>query len=105
QCRHPSPGGYCRHLLSRPVVELARRDEQALGDLDVAERAPDVDVLAHRAPDERDLAPVRGGGVDDLLDAVDVRREARDDDAPGAAEEELLELGPDDRLAGREAAA
>ena len=99
------PGRDDRQLLVGPVLELARLHEDPLGDLDVPQRAADVDVLAHRAPDERDLAPVGGGGVDDLLDAVDVRGEAGDDDAPLAAQEELLELGPDDRLAGREAGA
>ena len=41
------------------VLDLARPDEHPVGDLDVAERAPDADVLAHRAPDERDLAVER----------------------------------------------
>ena len=86
-------------LVVGPVVDLARLDEDALGHVDVAQRAADVHVLAHRAPDERDLAAVRRGGVDDLLDAVDVRREARDDDAPLAAAEDLLQARADDRLA------
>ena len=65
-------------------------DQHPVGDLDVAERAADVDVLAHRAADQRDLAPERGGGVDDLLHAVDVGREARDDDPALGAREHLL---------------
>ena len=85
------------------VVDLARPDDQPVGHLDVAELAPDPDVLAHRAPDERDLAVERVGGVDDLLHAVDVRGEARDDDAPLAAREDLLEMRADDRLRRREA--
>ena len=63
------------------------------------------DVLAHRAPDQRDLAAERCGGVDDLLDAVDVRREAGDDDAALAAQERLLQVRADLRLARREARA
>src|SRR5829696_8545596 len=47
--------------------------EHPVGDLDVAEVAADVDVLAHRPADQRDLAAERVGGVDHLLDAVDVR--------------------------------
>src|ERR671938_573479 len=62
------PGRDDHEPLVGPVVELARRDDDPVGHLDVPERAADVDVLAHRAPDERDLAPVRGGRVDDLLD-------------------------------------
>jgi hypothetical protein len=34
------------------------------------------------------------GRVDDLLNAVDVRREARDDDPAGAAAEDLEQCGP-----------
>ena len=79
--------------------------QHPLRDVDVAERAADVDVLAHRAPDQRDLAVVRRGGVDDLLDAVDVRREAGDDDPARAAREHALEVRADDRLAGRDARA
>ena len=56
-----------------------------VGHLDVAELAADVHVLAHRAADQRDLAAERRGGVDDLLDAMDVRGEAGDDDAALAA--------------------
>ena len=53
--------------------------------------------------DERDLAVELGGGVDDLLDAVDVRREARHDDAPVAVREGALEVGAHERLAGGDA--
>ena len=83
---------------SGPLVDLARRQQHPLRDVDVPERAADVDVLAHRAPDERDLA-VRGrGGVHDLLDAVDVRREAGDDDPALAAAEHAVQVRADDRL-------
>jgi hypothetical protein len=98
--------GACRddhELLVGPVVELARREQDPLGDRDVAQRAPDVDVLAHGAPDERHLAPERRGRVHHLLDAVDVRRERGDDDPPLAAQEDVLQVGADRRLAGREA--
>ena len=93
------------HLVVGEVLDLLDADEHPLGHLDVAEPAADVDVLAHRAADQRDLAAERLGGVDDLLDAVDVRREAGDDDAALAAPERLLELGPDARLGRRPAGA
>ena len=92
-------------LLRRVVVDLAQRHEHALGHGDVAQRAPDVDVLAHRAPDERHLAVERRRRVDDLLDAVDVRGEAGDHDPPLAALEDALEVGADHRLARGEAGA
>ena len=80
-------------------------DEHAVGDLDVAERRADAHVLAHRAPDQRHLAIERRGRVDDLLDAVDVRREARDHDPSLAVREHLLQVRAHDRLRGREARA
>jgi len=60
--------------------------------------AADADVLAHRAPDQRHLAVERRRGVDDLLHAVDVGREARHDDPPLGAREDLLEVRADHRL-------
>ena len=63
----------------------------------------DVEVLAHRAAHERHLAVEFDGRVDHLLDAVDVRGEAGDDDAPLAAREDLVERGTDRRLGGHDA--
>ena len=57
------PGGDDDDLLVGPLVDLARRHEHPLRDVDVPEPAADVDVLAHRAPDQRDLAVVRRGRV------------------------------------------
>jgi hypothetical protein len=95
-------GGDDHELVVREVVDLPRRHELALRHLDVAELAPDVDVLAHRAADERDLAPERARSVDDLLDAVDVRGEAGDDDPSLAAGEDLLQVRPHAGLRRRE---
>ena len=88
-------------LLGRELVDLAQRDQHRLGHLDVAQRAADVDVLAHRAPDERDLASQRRRGVDHLLHAVDVGREAGDDDPALAVMEDALEVRADGGLARR----
>ena len=68
----------------------------AVGDVDVAELAADIHVLAHRAAHQRDLAAELRGGVDHLLHAVDVRGEAGDHDPPLAACEHLLEFGATD---------
>ena len=76
-------------LVVRVVLDLARPDSIPSGMSMWPSVAADVRVLAHRAPDQRDLAPVRGRGVDHLLDAVDVRREAGHDDA-ALAPRELL---------------
>ena len=93
------------HLMVGPILHLVGLDHHPLGHLDVAQRAADVDVLAHRAAHQRDLAPQRGGGVDHLLDAVDVGGEARDDDAALGAAEHLLQVGADLALGRGEARA
>src|SRR6202007_3383335 len=67
--------------------------------------APNADVLAHRAPDQRDLAVERSSSVDDLLYAVYVRGEARHNDPSLTARKDLLEVRPDTRLRRREAVA
>ena len=56
---------------------------------------PMLTFLRIERPDQRDLAPQRGGGVDHLLDAVDVGGEARDDDAALGAAEHLLQVRAD----------
>ena len=78
-----------RGWMSRPVGGV--RDPEVGGD---------VEVLAHRAADERDLAVELRGGVDDLLDAMHVGGEAGDDDPALAARERLEQRRADARLRG-----
>ena len=68
------------HLLVGEVFDLPRLDEQPLGGLGDPEVGGDVEVLAHRAPDQGDPAVEFDRGVDRLLDAVDVGGERGDDD-------------------------
>ena len=63
---------------------------------------PMLTFLRIERPDQGDLAPERRSGIDDLLDAVDVRGEAGDDDAAVGAREHLLQMRPDLSLGGRE---
>ena len=93
------------HLLVGEVLDLARLDQQAVGRVGDPEVGGDVEVLAHRAPDQRDLAVELGGGVDHLLDAVDVGGEAGDDDPALAAPERLQQRRADARLRGGDAGA
>ncbi len=73
------------------------------GHVEVAELLGDGHVADHRAADEGDLAVVVGGGVEDLLDAVHVRGEGRDDHALGGLAEEPVQGGADFLLGGGEA--
>ena len=90
-------------LVVRQRVHPLLVDEHALGHGEVAEVGRDRHVADHRPADQRDPAAVRGGGVEHLLDAVDVGREGRDDHAPLGGREDGVEHGADLPLVGREA--
>ena len=92
-------------LVVREVLDLPRAHQYALRDIDMAEHAADVHVLAHRAADERDLAAELARRVHHLLHAVDVGGEAGDDDATLAAGEDLNEPRPNRGLGERDAGA
>src|SRR5699024_8991882 len=90
-------------LVLRVVVDLLDVDERALGHVKVAEVGGDLHVAHHRPADEGDVAAVGVGGVEQLLDAVDVGGEGSDDDAAFGGAEEVLEHGADVLLQGSEA--
>ena len=69
-----------------------------LGNVDVSEVPGDVQVLSHRAADDRDLPPALDGDVRGLLHAVDVRRERRDQDPPPPQREQRAESLADEAL-------
>ncbi len=92
-------------LVVPQLVEVGRLDQRALLDVGVAQVARDVEVLDHRAADDGDLAAAGLGGVDDALQAVDVRREARHDHAAGRVADDALERGCDELLGLRDARA
>ena len=96
-------GGDHDHLFVREVLDLAGLDEEPRWRLRDAEARGDVEVLAHRAPDERDAAVELHRGVDHLLDAVDVGGEGGDDDPPLAGRERLQQRRTDARLRRRDA--
>ncbi len=84
-----------------PVAGQARRgvdvdDQPVGGDAEVSEVLGDLHVADHGPADERDPPVVPDGDVDDLLDAVDVAGERRDDDAVGClADDPPVEDGAD----------
>jgi hypothetical protein len=90
-------------LLVGEVPDLARLDEDPLRRVGDPEVGGDVEVLAHRAPDQRHLAVEPYRGIDHLLDAVDVGGEGGDDDPALAAGELLQQRRADRRLRGRDA--
>ncbi|OEI67240.1 hypothetical protein Cus16_3142 [Curtobacterium sp. ER1/6] len=97
------PGRHVDDLVVGDVLRLLRVDEHVLGHPQVAELGGDRHVPDHRPAHEGDLA-VRGGrGVEDLLHAVHVRREARDDDLLAGARDDVLEDRSDVALRGGEA--
>ena len=68
-------------LLARIFVEHVEVDQNIVGHVKVAELLGYVHVVDHASAREGDLSAVLRGAVDDLLDAVDIRREGRDDNA------------------------
>ena len=66
-------------------------DEDAGGDLEVAALGGDPHVAHHGAPHEGDPPVVQGGGVEDLLDAVDVAGEGGHDDLPVGVGEDVVQ--------------
>ena len=89
-------------LLVGEVLDLPRLDEEPRRRLGDPEVRGDVEVLAHRAADQRHPAVELHGGVDHLLDAVDVGGEGGDDDPALAAGEGLQQRRADARLRGRD---
>ena len=93
------------NFFRREVANLRGMNQQAVRNLDVAEVLRDLGRLSHGTPDQRDLAAVLEGLVDRQLDAVDRRREARDEQPALGGGENLLELRADGALARRVALA
>ncbi len=89
-------------LLVGEALDLARLDEEALRRFGDAQVRRDVEVLAHRAADQRHAPVELHRGVDHLLDTVDVGGEGGDDDPALAAGEGLQQSRPDARLRGRD---
>ena len=89
----------------RIVADLVDVDDCAFRRVDVAELERNVDDIDHAAAEHGHLALIAHRRVDDLLDAMDVRRERRDDDAAAAVVERLVERRTDRALARRMALA
>ena len=98
-------GGHDDLLIERERLDLVDVCHGVLGQLHVAEIDRDLGDIFHAAARDGDLAADRRRRVDDLLDAVDVGGEGRDDDALLAAGKEPVEGLADHALAHRVAGA
>ena len=90
------------HLLRRDALQVVRIDDVLVGDLQISQLASDIGVLHHGAAGDDHLAPVCHGGIADLLQAMDMAGERRDDDAALCLRDDALKLLADFGLAGRE---
>ena len=91
-------GRHVDDLVVRQVARLLVVDQDALGHVQVAELGGDGHVAHHAAAEQRDAAPVGGRGIQHLLHAVHVAREARDDDAARGLADDLVEHRADAAL-------
>ena len=71
--------------------DVAGIDEDAGGDLEVAAFGGDTHVAHHGAPHQGDPPAVEGGGVEDLLDPVDVAGEGGNDDLAVGVREDIVQ--------------
>src|SRR2546423_2793271 len=78
-------------LFVRFLVDVLDLDHDVAGHLNVTELLGNRQVIDHRPPDHRHLALVASGGVERLLDPVDVGCGGRDDDPARALPKEVLE--------------
>ena len=87
-------------LLRRVILQLIDFNQRALRNLNIAELVRNADDIDHRPALDHDLSAVLVGGVDDLLHAVHIRREGRDDDAVFPVLRKNQIKGAADRLLG-----
>ncbi len=76
-------------LRRRQRHQLFQRAQQSRRQREVAELGGDGDVLLHRAAEQRHVTAAGSGQREHLLDAMDVRGERGQDDAPGGRVEAL----------------
>ena len=98
-------GDHDEDLVGGHVADLAGVDEQALGNLDVAEVLGDLGRVVHGAADDGDLASVLLGEFEGEAEPGDGGREAGEEEALLGLGEDLVETGAHGFLAGGPAAA
>ena len=83
------------------VLHLARVNQQALGNFDIAEVLSNFRRTVHGAADESDLASVFPGQLDRQLDAMYRRRKAGNKKSPLGASKYFVKFTPHGALAWR----
>src|SRR2546423_3920241 len=78
-------------LFVRFLVDVLDLDHDVARHLNVTELLGNRQVIDHRPPDHCHLALVASGGVERLLDPVDIGCEGRDDDPARALAKKFLE--------------
>ena len=90
-------------LVLGDIAELERIKDVLVRDLEIAELAGNLGVGHHGTTGHDDLAADRSGGIADLLETVNVTREARDEHTTGGVLDNVPERGAHRGLAGGEA--
>ncbi len=86
--------GRDHHDLARiGLHDVLRAQQNAVGNAQQSERMRDLGDVVHAAAEERHFAPVLGGQIQDLLQAMDGRAEARDHQPPLGAIENFVQPG------------
>jgi len=80
------------------AANILRADDHAVGNLEIAERVGDFDVIDHAAADKGDFAVNAPSDVNDLLDAVHRGSEAGENDAARSGAAEVLDARNDGAL-------
>ena len=87
-------------LLGREVAHLAGIDDQALGNVDVAEVLRNLSAFHHGAADDGDLAVVLASQIERDADAIDGGREAGEEEFLLGLRKDFVEARNDGALAG-----
>ena len=98
-------GGDEGKLAGLVALHVRHVDHQAVGDVHIAQPRGGREDVEHAPPRNGDLAPVFGGGVDDLLHAVNVGGKGRHDHPLFVAHKDAVERGGDDFFGRRVAGA
>src|SRR5581483_1523568 len=80
------------------AANILRADDHAVGNLEIAERGGDFDVIDHAAADKGDFAVNAPSDVNDLLGEVHRGSEAGENDAARSGTPEVLDARNDGAL-------